>query len=144
MNAKPTGPGGLRPYQLQQVLDAIEARIAEPIQVAELAQVAHLSPFHFSRMFKKSTGLAPHAYITSRRMERARELLAGSEVPLGEVATRVGYQTQAHFTDVFRKQCGKTPGCYRREAGQPQRARARDMAEDGAHARAGVTTSPAD
>ena len=125
MDGKRTGAGGLRAYQLQQVIDAIESRVAEPIQVAELARIAQLSPFHFSRMFKKSTGHAPHAYITARRMALARALLASGEAPLAEVASRVGYQTQAHFTDVFRKQVGATPGSYRREQRrQPQAATA--------------------
>ena len=125
MDGKRTGAGGLRAYQLQQVIDAIESRVAEPIQVAELARIAQLSPFHFSRMFKKSTGHAPHAYITARRMALARALLASGEAPLAEVASRVGYQTQAHFTDVFRKQVGATPGSYRREhRRQPQAATA--------------------
>ncbi|HYC35382.1 MAG TPA: AraC family transcriptional regulator [Usitatibacter sp.] len=118
-------PGaGLRAYQLQQVLDIIDARLAEPIQVAELAAAAHLSPFHFSRMFKKSTGHAPHAYITTRRMELARRLLASNDFSLAEIATRVGYQTQAHFTDVFRKHVGATPGAYRRNGRERLRSSA--------------------
>ena len=108
--------GGLRAYQLQQVLEIVGARIAEPIQVAELAAAARLSPFHFSRMFKRATGYAPHAYLTRQRMGLARKLLAEGEVSLAEIARRVGYQTQAHFTDVFRKQVGITPGAFRREA----------------------------
>ena len=104
---------GLAPHRLQRVLACIETRLAEPIQVRELADEIHMSPFHFARMFKLSTGLAPHAYITQQRMERAKELLATTMLPLLEVAARVGYQTQAHFTGVFHRYIGTTPRVYR-------------------------------
>ena len=104
---------GLAPHRLQRVLACIETRLAEPIQVRELADEIHMSPFHFARMFKLATGHAPHAYITHQRMARARELLATTELPLMEVASRVGYQTQAHFTGVFHRFVGTTPRAYR-------------------------------
>ena len=105
--------GGLAPHRLQRVLACIEARLAERVQVRELADEIHMSPFHFARMFKLATGLAPHAYITRQRMGRARDLLATTDLPLLEVAARVGYQTQAHFTGVFHRYVGTTPRVYR-------------------------------
>lgn len=112
--AQPPRPrSGLAPHRLQRVLSCIEARLAEPIQVRELADEIHMSPFHFARMFKLSTGHAPHAYITRQRMDRARSLLATTQLPLLEVAARVGYQTQAHFTGVFHRYVGTTPRVYR-------------------------------
>ena len=105
--------GGLAPHRLQRVLSCIETRLAERIQVRELANEIHMSPFHFARMFKLATGHAPHAYITHQRMDRARELLAQTQLPLLEVAARVGYQTQAHFTGVFHRYVGTTPRVYR-------------------------------
>ena len=107
-----SGPG-LAPHRLQRVVSCIEARLAERIQVRELADEIHMSPFHFARMFKLATGHAPHAYITRERMERAKRLLAESELPLAEVASHVGYQTQAHFTGVFHRHVGTTPRVYR-------------------------------
>lgn len=104
---------GLAQHRLQRVLSCIEVRLAEHIQVRELADEIHMSPFHFARMFKLAVGHAPHAYITLQRMERAKGLLAQSDLPLAEVATRVGYQTQAHFTGVFHKHVGVTPRVYR-------------------------------
>jgi AraC family transcriptional regulator len=104
---------GLAPHRLQRVLACVESRLAEPIQVKELADEIHMSPFHFARMFKLSTGHAPHAYITRQRMDRARSLLATTQLPLQEVAARVGYQTQAHFTGVFHRYVGTTPRVYR-------------------------------
>lgn len=109
----PRPRSGLAPHRLQRVLACIEARLAEPIQVRELADEIHMSPFHFARMFKLSTGHAPHAYITRQRMDRARSLLATTQLPLLEVAARVGYQTQAHFTGVFHRYVGTTPRVYR-------------------------------
>ena len=104
---------GLAPHRLERVLQCIETRLAEPILLQELAAEIHMSPFHFARMFKLSTGRSPHAFLTAQRMERAKRLLADSALPLGEVANRIGYQTQAHFTGVFHRQVGTTPKVYR-------------------------------
>jgi len=105
--------GGLAPHKLQKVLAYVEEKLAEPVGVRELASQVHMSPFHFARRFKQAVGTPPHAYITHVRIERARSLLAGTNVPLIEVATRVGYRTQAHFTGVFHRYVGTTPRAYR-------------------------------
>ena len=99
--------------RLQRVLALIDDRLAEPIQVRDLAAALRMSPYHFARLFKQATGQAPHLYVTWQRMERAKELLAHSELALAEVARRVGYQTQAHFTGVFHARVGTTPRAYR-------------------------------
>lgn len=109
--AAPTG--GLAPHKLQKVLAYIEEKLAEPVGVRELASQVHMSPFHFARRFKQAVGTPPHGYITQVRIERAKALLAGTNVPLIEVATRVGYRTQAHFTGVFHRYVGTTPRAYR-------------------------------
>ena len=106
---------GIRPEVLDRVLQLIDQRFHEPLRVEDLGRHACLSPFHFARMFKVSVGQAPHAYLTTKRMQHARDLLGGSTVPIAEVARRVGFRTQAHFSGVFRKQVGMTPGQYRRE-----------------------------
>jgi AraC family transcriptional regulator len=112
---------GLAPHRLNRVLAIIDERLGEALHVDDLAAEVHMSPFHFARMFKHSTGLAPHMYITSRRMERAKALLAQGAMPLAHIALRVGYQTQAHFTGVFHAQVGMTPRRYRlRHAQRPQ------------------------
>ncbi len=107
------GCGGLAPHKLNRVLALIDERLGEALQVRDLAEAVHMSPFHFARMFKHTTGQAPHLFITWQRMDRARKLLAESALPLAEVATRVGYQTQAHFTGVFHAHVGTTPRAYR-------------------------------
>ena len=104
---------GLAPHRLKRVLACIDLRLAEPIQVCELADEVHMSPFHFTRMFKLATGHSPHKYITLQRVERAKELLATSDMPIAAIATAVGYQTQAHFTGVFSRHAGTTPKVFR-------------------------------
>ena len=105
--------GGLAPHKLQKVLAYIEDKLAEPVGVRELATQVHMSPFHFARRFKQAVGTPPHAYITHMRIERAKRLLSTTSLPLLEVATRVGYRTQAHFTGVFHRYVGTTPRAYR-------------------------------
>src|SRR2546421_469902 len=89
---------GLAPNRLRRVLAIVEERLGTPLPVGELAAEVHLSVFHFVRMFREAIGQPPHAYITQRRMERAKTLLAASSLSLADVAASVGYQTQAHFT----------------------------------------------
>ncbi len=105
--------GGLAPHKLQKVLAYIDERVAEAVGVRDLAMQVHMSPFHFARRFKQAVGTPPHAYITHVRIERAKRLLAGTNLPLIEVATRVGYRTQAHFTGVFHRYVGTTPRAFR-------------------------------
>ena len=109
----------MSPQQLQRVLECIESRIAEPLRIRDLAQEASMSPFHFSRMFKRATGHSPHQFVTRHRMEKAKKLLAASDLPIVAVASAVGYLTQAHFTSAFGRHVGTTPRAYR--LGQRQR-----------------------
>ncbi len=104
---------GLAPGKLNHTLMIIEEHLADEVHLNQLAAAVHLSPFHFARMFKRAMGQAPHAYITLQRIEHAKSLLRDGVLPLVEVAARVGYQTQAHFTDVFHKYTGITPRAYR-------------------------------
>jgi AraC family transcriptional regulator len=108
--------GGLAPHKLDKVLAYIDEKLAEPVGVRDLASQVHMSPFHFARRFKQAVGTPPHAYITHVRIERAKKLLAGTNLPLIDVATRVGYRTQAHFTGVFHRYAGTTPRAYRLSA----------------------------
>src|SRR5258706_9094130 len=110
---------GLAPRKLDRVLGYIEEHIAEMIGVRQLAGTVYMSRFHFTRMFKEATGKPPHAFVTLKRMERAKYLLSNSELALVQVAASVGYQTQAHFTGVFHKHVGVTPRVYRLGATAP-------------------------
>lgn len=103
----------LKPERLARVIDRIEHGLAETLTVADLATAAHLSTFHFARMFKRTTGLTPQKFLMEKRMERAREMLSGTELPLAEVSRRCGFRTQSHFTETFRRYHGVTPRRYR-------------------------------
>jgi AraC family transcriptional regulator len=113
---------GLAPHKLQRVLNFIEEKLAEAIRVNDLASAVHMSPYHFARMFKQATGQPPHVYITSKRMDQAKNLLGNSGLSLVEVAASVGYQTQAHFTGVFHKHVGTTPRAFRMNCRAERRA----------------------
>lgn len=104
---------GLPAAKLDQVVTFIEARLGDGLKLQELAATVPMSQFHFARKFRLSTGQSPHAYLTLRRMERAKHLLRETGMPLAQVAREVGYQTQAHFTGVFRRYVGLTPRIFR-------------------------------
>ena len=104
---------GLPLHKLKRALHFIDEHIAAAIHVADLAEPAHLSLYHFARMFKEATGVPPHRYITSRRIDRAKHLLRETDLPLVDVASEAGFQTQGHFTSVFRRHAGVTPRTFR-------------------------------
>jgi AraC family transcriptional regulator len=104
---------GLPPHKLNLVQAFIRDHLAEPIRVEQLAAAVHTSPYHFARMFKQATGQPPHVYIVAQRLERAKDLLSDSVLPLIEVGARVGFRTQGHFTGVFHRYVGLTPRNFR-------------------------------
>jgi AraC-like DNA-binding protein len=111
---------GLSNRRLARVLAYIDANIAEPITLSNLAAAAGLSRMYFARQFRVATGIRPHEYVLRRRIERSQQLLTATSDALVDVALSVGFQTQAHFTTVFRKIVGNTPRQWRR--GQPDPA----------------------
>jgi AraC family transcriptional regulator len=106
-------PGGLDRRRLMRVLDFIEANLEANLSIDDMASVAHLSPFHFARAFKASTGQAPHRYVSAKRLELAKSLLAKGERPVVEIATAVNFSSYASFAKAFRRAVGLTPGQYR-------------------------------
>jgi AraC family transcriptional regulator len=106
-------PAPFAARKLERARSLIEGSLGEQLRIRDLAAAAHMSPFHFSRLFKLATRESPHAYLTRRRIERAKELLAAQKLPLVHVASAVGFQTQGHFTEVFRRYTGTTPRKYR-------------------------------
>jgi AraC family transcriptional regulator len=103
-------------HKLRRVRDHIGEHLGESMRVEQLAEAVHLSPFHFARMFKQSTGQSPHLYVLMRRIERAKLLLAETDTALVDVAADVGFRTQGHFTGVFHRYVGFTPRAFRRQA----------------------------
>ena len=105
--------GGLSAQRLRQVRAFIADNYENDLSLTELARVAGMSTFHFAREFKRTTGTTPHQYLMKFRIERAKALLAKSEIPLVEVGFRSGFSHQSHFTRLFRKLTGTTPHSYR-------------------------------
>ena len=108
--------GGLAAWQRTRVTEYVEAHLAETVRLSQLAEIAQLSPFHFSRAFKQSFGLPPLRYVTARRIERAKTLLAG-ETSITQVAFTVGFVESSSFTNAFHKHTGATPTVFRRGLG---------------------------
>lgn len=108
-----TANGGLSGYKLKRVEEFIDANLEEDLSLAELAEVADLSQFHFARAFRKSTGQTPQQYLMQRRIERAKELLAKNDLPIIEISLRTGFKNQSHFTTLFRKFTKFTPKIWR-------------------------------
>lgn len=104
----------LDPKRLKRVLDLIECRLASELTLEDLAAEACLSPFHFSRLFRRATGLTPHRYVTERRVRAAKEMLALGRASLVEIALETGFGSQANFNRVFRKATGVSPGNFKK------------------------------
>jgi AraC family transcriptional regulator len=100
--------------RLRRVLDYVAQHLHEEITVADLAGVACLSTFHFTRMFAAAVEVPPHRYVSQRRLEAAIALLAAGKLPLSEIALKSRFATQAGFNRAFRRATGMTPGAYRR------------------------------
>ncbi|NLS00559.1 helix-turn-helix transcriptional regulator [Rhizobium sp. P38BS-XIX] len=111
---QPRRRSGLATWQLRRAVDYIQENCARTIRLEELAELTGLSQSHFSHAFKASTGLPPHQWQTQARLERAKQLLLNSEMPLTSVAVETGFADQAHFTRVFRKNIGAAPASWKR------------------------------
>ncbi|MCS7458947.1 AraC family transcriptional regulator [Paenibacillus doosanensis] len=99
--------------KLLDCLQYIEARLAQDLTVEQLSQHAHFHPNYFIRMFKRYMGLPPMRYIHERRMENAQQLLASTELQIGEVAQRSGFGDGSYFSAAFKKSTGLSPTDYR-------------------------------
>ncbi len=105
--------GGLAPWQLARVTDHLHDHVAEAVSLADLAALCGLSVFHFARAFKTSTGIAPHQFHISLRMERARLCLSRSDSPVTEIAMSLGYDSSQSFSRAFRIANRVTPSQFR-------------------------------
>lgn len=104
--------------KLHQAIEYINENLERDLSLAELAAVVELSPNYFVSLFKRSTGLPPHQYVLTCRIERAKALLAENKLPIIEVCHRVGFQSPSHFTAMFRRLIGITPKVYREQTKQ--------------------------
>jgi AraC family transcriptional regulator len=104
---------GLQKWRLNRVVDYIDASMSSKMTSRDLAAVAGLSRMHFASQFRVATGLRPHEFLLQRRIRRATELMRDTTMPIMEIALTVGFQTQAHFTTVFKRFTGCTPRSWR-------------------------------
>src|SRR5262249_47905568 len=107
--------GGLGPARLRTITELVHARMEDDLTLSEMAQSVELSPAHFSRMFRWSTGETPHQFVLRNRIERAKEMLRAPKARVLDVAVACGFKTQQHFARVFRHVCGTSPREYRLE-----------------------------
>jgi AraC family transcriptional regulator len=109
----PLTPHRLDDVRLRRVLAYVEEHLADDSSVADLANVACLSIFHFTRAFAAATGVPPHRHVSQRRLESAKAMIAtGSS--LSEIAFNCQFSSQSSFTRAFRRATGMTPAEYRR------------------------------
>lgn len=114
-HALPERRGKLPAARLRAVRDYVRAHLSEAIRLEELAALAHLSPYHFCRVFKRTTGLTPNQFVIRQRLDQAVELLRHSQLNVGEVAAAVGYASPTHFAQLFVRYTGRLPTDYVKE-----------------------------
>ncbi|MFL6197592.1 MAG: helix-turn-helix transcriptional regulator, partial [Thermoanaerobaculia bacterium] len=105
--------GRLTEASLASVVDYVGDNLAEDLSLASMAAAANLSPYHFARSFKRFMGLTPHQYVLRRRIERAKEMLLDTDLPVGVVARRVGFASPSHFSQQFKRAVGVPPSALR-------------------------------
>ena len=108
--------GGFSKRALGRATDYINDNLSQKLTLAGMAEAVHMSPYHFARSFKAATGLSPHRYVVRQRVERAKALLADTDLTIAEVARAVGFANQSHLAFHVGRLLGAPPKALRREA----------------------------
>jgi AraC family transcriptional regulator len=108
--------GGIPGFKLRKITDLMVTNLEDEFSLIRLAREAEMSEFHFSRLFKRTTGLTPSQYFIHLRMEKARRLLRETNKSVIEVGLEVGYTSPSHFAQIFRREVGVSPSDYRRHS----------------------------
>jgi AraC family transcriptional regulator len=119
----------LQKWRLKRVIEYVDANLSNKIALLDLAAVAGLSRMHFACQFRAATGLRPHEFLLSRRIQRSKELMRGTSMTIVEIALSVGFLTQAHFTTVFKRFVGYTPRQWRTASQLPAAPRTLEAAD---------------
>jgi AraC family transcriptional regulator len=115
---RPPPARGLDPRSVRAVTEYVRENLDADLTLAELAQVVHLSPYHFARAFKAAAGLTPHRYVTRCRVDEAKRLLTTRRLTVDAVARRVGFANGSHLARAFRRLEGVTPSAFARAPGR--------------------------
>ena len=105
--------GTLPLSRLRRVTEHIREHLDQDLTLAQLGAVVYMSPYHFARLFQRSTGVPPHQFVLRTRIDRAITLLAARELSIARISRAVGFGTASHFSTVFRRVTGLTPRAYR-------------------------------
>ena len=105
--------GTLPSSRLRRVTEYIQQNLGKDLTLAALAASVYMSPYHFARLFKRSTGVPPHRFVIRQRIARARAFLARPELSIAQISRVVGFRSPSHFTTVFGRAMGITPTGYR-------------------------------
>lgn len=106
--------GGLAPWQERRAKEIMRARLASGLTIADVAAECKLTPSHFARSFRRSTGIAPHEFLSQVRIEEAKHQMLSTKLPLADIALICGFGDQSYFTRVFSRSVGASPGAWRR------------------------------
>ena len=106
--------GGLAPWQERRAKEIMRTRLASRLTIADVAAACKLTPSHFARSFRRSTGIAPHDYLSRLRIDEARRLMLTTELPLADIGLICGFGDQSYFTRIFSRSVGASPGAWRR------------------------------
>jgi AraC-like DNA-binding protein len=100
---------GLTHTQLQQVLDYIQTHLDRDLSLVELAETLNLSPTYFASAFKQAIEISPHQYVIQQRVEQAKLMLSKTDLAIADIALQVGFSSQSHLNQQFKRLTGMTP-----------------------------------
>ncbi|MBD2067059.1 helix-turn-helix transcriptional regulator [Leptolyngbya sp. FACHB-671] len=104
-----SGNRSLTNSQLQQAIDYIHTHLNRDLSLAELAGIVNISPTYFASLFKQAMGISPHQYVIQRRVQRAKVMLKKTDLAIADIALQVGFSSQSHLTQQFKRVTGMTP-----------------------------------
>ena len=100
---------GLTHAQLQQAIDHIHTHLDQELTLEQIAAVINISPNYFASLFKHATGISPHQYVIRQRVKQAKTMLAKTDLAIADIAFQVGFSSQSHLTQQFKRFTGMTP-----------------------------------
>ncbi len=104
---------GLITWRLRRVQEYVDLHLAHPITLTDLANIAGLSRMHFAAQFRRATGVRPHDFVLRRRVARSQKMLLSSDLSMAQIALSHGFETQSHYSAVFKRMVGETPARWR-------------------------------